>query len=50
VLDRGTYVPAAQPLYMLDSLHCAGEAMGDDGPCERGCRLLWHADWLRLEN
>lgn len=49
VLEGGRYVPPAEPLYMLEGLHCAGKIMGTDGPCERSCRLLWHADWLHLE-
>ncbi|MDD5250634.1 MAG: hypothetical protein PHY45_16780 [Rhodocyclaceae bacterium] len=48
VLESGRYVPAAQPIYMLADLYCGGAALGDDGPCDRSCRLLWHADWLRL--
>lgn len=50
VLDGGKRVPVAQPLYLLADLHCTGAAMGADGPCERACRLIWHADWLRLDS
>lgn len=50
VLDGARYVPPTQPLYILSGLHCTGTAMGDDGPCDRGCRLIWHADWLNLEH
>lgn len=49
VLDGACWVPASEPVYLLEGLHCAGSAIGEDGPCDRGCRLLWHQDWLRLE-
>jgi hypothetical protein len=49
VWEGNCYVPVSQPVYMLEGLHCSGAILGADGPCERGCRLLWHADWLRLE-
>lgn len=43
-LDRA--VAVAQPIYILDGLHCSGAVLGDAGPCDRACRLLWHGDWL----
>jgi hypothetical protein len=43
-LDRA--VPVAQPIYVLDGLYCSGAILGEAGPCDRGCRLLWHGDWL----
>ncbi|NUP06950.1 MAG: GNAT family N-acetyltransferase [Polyangiaceae bacterium] len=46
-LDR--WVPARSPLYVLESLHCTGAALGGSGPCHRACALLWHPDWLILE-
>lgn len=49
VLDGDRYVETKEPIYMLEGLFCGGAAMGADGPCDRGCRLLWHQDWLRLE-
>lgn len=36
-------------LFVLDGLYCAGEICGTDGPCDRRCRLVWHADWLDLD-
>ena len=33
------------PIYLFDGLHCTGGILGSDGPCDRACRLLWHADW-----
>jgi hypothetical protein len=37
------------PVYILDGLHCSGGILGSLGPCDRACRLLWHADWLEIE-
>lgn len=37
------------PIYILDGLHCTGGILGSRGPCDRACRLLWHADWLELD-
>jgi CelD/BcsL family acetyltransferase involved in cellulose biosynthesis len=36
-------------VYILDGLRCRGEGIGRCGPCDRGCALLWHEDWLSLE-
>jgi hypothetical protein len=49
VFDGAGYVPASEPVYLLEGLYCTGAVIGEDGPCDRGCRLLWHQDWLRLE-
>jgi hypothetical protein len=49
VLDRGRYLPVSEPVYILEGLHCTGAVIGEDGPCDRACRLLWHEDWLHLE-
>lgn len=49
VFEGGRYLPVSPPLYILDGLHCSGAILGSDGPCDRGCRLLWHPDWLCLE-
>lgn len=32
--------------YVLAGLRCRGESLGEEGPCHRGCALLWHRDWL----
>jgi hypothetical protein len=45
--DRWLETPA--PVYILEGLRCTGDVLGSDGPCERACWLLWHADWLELE-
>ena len=45
--DRWTEPPC--PVYILEGLHCTGAILGSDGPCDRTCPLLWHADWLELD-
>ena len=40
---------AAEPVYILEGLHCTGAVLAEDGPCDRGCYLLWHEAWLNLE-
>lgn len=49
VWGPGIYMPVAEPVYLLEGLHCTGAVLGEEAPCDRGCRLLWHEDWLRLE-
>lgn len=49
VLEGGRYQAVAEPLYLLEGLFCSGDVLGDEGPCHRACRLLWHADWLHLD-
>jgi hypothetical protein len=46
-LERWVEVPS--PLYILDEMRCTGDVLGADGPCDRGCHLLWHQDWLDFE-
>ena len=41
-------VPVKEPIYVLDTPRCSGAIWGERGPCDRGCGLLWHADWLVL--
>ncbi|MFT3698680.1 MAG: GNAT family N-acetyltransferase [Kofleriaceae bacterium] len=36
-------------IYMLDRALCTGAICGSQGPCDRACMLLWHADWLVVE-
>jgi len=45
--DRWTETRAA--IYILDGLHCTGAVVGDKGPCDRACSLMWHEDWLIVE-
>jgi hypothetical protein len=35
--------------YVLSGVRCLGEILNGDGPCHRGCGLLWHKDWLDFE-
>lgn len=49
VLQGGRYQAVREPLYILEGLHCDGEILGEDGPCQRACRLLWHGEWLELD-
>lgn len=48
VWGPGQYIPIKEPVYLLEDLYCTGAVLGEDGPCDRGCRLLWHKDWLHL--
>jgi hypothetical protein len=43
------YLPTREPIYLLAGLHCTGDVLGEEAPCDRGCRILWHEDWLYLE-
>jgi hypothetical protein len=40
---------AGPECYVLAGARCFGEALGRDGPCHRGCRLIWHKDWLEFD-
>jgi hypothetical protein len=46
-LGRWVYVP--EPVFVLEGLSCSGGIFGAEGPCDRGCSLLWHIKWLELE-
>jgi len=46
-LDR--WVAPRAPVYLLESVACTGAICGDDGPCDRRCTLMWHADWLIVD-
>jgi hypothetical protein len=46
-LDRETR--ASIPVYTLEGLRCGGAVLGERGPCDRGCSLLWHERWLNFE-
>ena len=46
VWEFGTYLPPKPPVYILDGLNCSGAALGQRGPCDRGCSIRWHGDWL----
>ena len=49
VFEYDRWLNPRHPIYILD-LHCTGGTLGSDGPCDRACHLLWHADWLELED
>ena len=46
-LDRWTRTRS--PVYVLEGARCTGAVLGDAGPCDRACSLLWHERWLQLE-
>ena len=40
---------AGSEWYVLAGASCLGEVLNGDGPCHRGCGLLWHSDWLEFD-
>jgi CelD/BcsL family acetyltransferase involved in cellulose biosynthesis len=44
------HVPPRAPIYLLAGSHCTGAVLGAKGPCDRACAILWHEDWLILED
>jgi Acetyltransferase (GNAT) domain len=49
VFEYDHWVEPRAPIYILEGLACSGAVLGDKGPCDRACALLWHQDWLELE-
>lgn len=49
VFEYDRWTPTRAAIYILDGLHCTGAVLGARGPCDRGCALMWHADWLLIE-
>jgi CelD/BcsL family acetyltransferase involved in cellulose biosynthesis len=49
VFEHDRWIATRAPIYILDGLHCSGAVLGDRGPCDRGCALMWHEDWLHVE-
>jgi hypothetical protein len=49
VFEYERWVSTPRPIYILEGLSCTGSVLGSDGPCDRACPLLWHADWLELD-
>jgi CelD/BcsL family acetyltransferase involved in cellulose biosynthesis len=49
VFEHDRWVRTRRPMYVLDGLACTGAILGDRTPCDRGCALLWHEDWLVIE-
>jgi CelD/BcsL family acetyltransferase involved in cellulose biosynthesis len=50
VYERDNWGPTRGPVYVLDGAFCTGAAVGELGPCDRACSLLWHGDWLTMED
>lgn len=49
VREGGSWTRPRGAIYILEGLHCEGGGMGACGPCDSACPLLWHEDWLILE-
>ncbi|HEU4727922.1 MAG TPA: GNAT family N-acetyltransferase [Kofleriaceae bacterium] len=49
VFEYDRWIATRAPIYVLEGLHCAGDVVGDKGPCDRACSLLWHEAWLIVE-
>jgi CelD/BcsL family acetyltransferase involved in cellulose biosynthesis len=49
VFEHDRWIEPRAPIYILDGLHCTGAVVGERGPCDRACAMMWHADWLILE-
>ncbi len=43
------YMSPAAELYTLSGVRCSGAAFVRRGPCHRNCGIMWHRDWLELE-
>ncbi len=50
VFEHDRWLETRAPIYILDGLHCSGDVVGDKGPCDRACALMWHQDWLVVES
>jgi len=49
VFEYDRWLETRAPIYILGGLHCTGAVVGDKGPCDRACALMWHEDWLIVE-
>jgi len=49
VFEYDRWIETRADVYILDGLHCTGAVVGDKGPCDRACALMWHEDWLIVE-
>ena len=49
VFEYDRWVETRGPIYLLEGLNCSGSVPGEPGPCDRGCALLWHEDWLIVD-
>jgi CelD/BcsL family acetyltransferase involved in cellulose biosynthesis len=50
VFESGTWSEPRGTIYILEGLSCGGAGVGACGPCDSACPLLWHQDWLILED
>jgi hypothetical protein len=50
VFEYDRWIAPRAPIYILRGAHCSGAVVGDNGPCDRACALMWHEDWLILES
>jgi CelD/BcsL family acetyltransferase involved in cellulose biosynthesis len=49
VFEYDRWITTRGAIYILDGVHCSGAVVGDNGPCDRACSLMWHEDWLIVE-
>ena len=49
VFENDRWIATRAPIYILDGLHCSGAVLGERGPCDRACALMWHEDWLHVD-
>ncbi|HWO25705.1 MAG TPA: GNAT family N-acetyltransferase [Kofleriaceae bacterium] len=49
VFEHDRWTETRGGIYILGGLHCTGAVLGDRGPCDRACALMWHEDWLIVE-
>ncbi|MCE9572433.1 MAG: GNAT family N-acetyltransferase [Deltaproteobacteria bacterium] len=49
VFEYDRWIAPRAPVYLLEGLGCSGAGLGDKGPCDRACALVWHRDWLTIE-
>lgn len=50
VFEYDRWIEPRAAIYILAGLHCTGAVVGDKGPCDRACALMWHEDWLIVES
>ena len=44
--EKADYMIRLPRAYMLSSVFCDGRQAGGEPQCDRGCTLVWHAEWL----
>jgi hypothetical protein len=50
VFECDRWIATRAAMYILDGVSCTGAVVGEDGPCDRACALMWHEDWLVIES